>query len=34
MKNISVVIPAYNEEGNVEELVSRIDAAFNELERL
>ena len=31
MKNISVVIPAYNEEGNVGELVSRIDATFNEL---
>ena len=32
MKNISVVIPAYNEEGNVGELVNRIDAAFNELQ--
>ena len=31
MKNISVVIPAYNEEGNVGELVSRIDTTFSEL---
>lgn len=32
MKNIAVVVPAYNEEGNVEELTNRIDTAFNELE--
>lgn len=32
MKNITVVVPAYNEEGNVEELTNRIDTAFNELE--
>ena len=32
MKNISVVIPAYNEEGNIEELSTRIKDAFNELE--
>ena len=31
MKSISVVIPAYNEEGNVKELTARIDKAFNEL---
>ena len=31
MKKISIVVPAYNEEGNVGELVNRIDAAFNEL---
>ena len=32
MKSISVVIPAFNEEGNVKELTTRIDEAFNKLE--
>ncbi len=32
MKNISIVIPAYNEEGNIKELTSQIDNVFNKLE--
>tara|TARA_B100000963_G_C22623629_1_gene671207 strand:- start:687 stop:1610 length:924 start_codon:yes stop_codon:yes gene_type:complete len=31
MKNISVVIPAFNEEGNVNELANQIDATFENL---
>ncbi len=31
MKNISVIIPAFNEEGNVNELTNQIDATFKNL---
>ena len=33
MKKISIVIPAYNEEGNVEELASQIDSVFQKLDK-
>jgi dolichol-phosphate mannosyltransferase len=33
MKKISVVVPAYNEEGNVEELASQIDLVFQGLDK-
>ena len=33
MKKISIVVPAYNEEGNVEELASQIDLVFQKLDK-
>ena len=33
MKKISIVVPAYNEEGNVEELASQVDLVFQRLDR-
>ena len=33
MKKISIVVPAYNEEGNVEELASQVDLIFQELDK-
>ena len=33
MKKISIVVPAYNEEGNVEELASQVDLVFQGLDK-
>jgi len=33
MKKISIVVPAYNEEGNVKELASQIDLVFQKLDK-